>query len=63
MRLLALLYLSFSNANLSKKKQHRQLGPCCKHISNNILEREMGFEPTTLTLARLHSTTELFPLN
>ena len=21
----------------------------------------MGFEPTTLTLARLHSTTELFP--
>lgn len=24
-------------------------------------EREMGFEPTTSTLARLHSTTELFP--
>ena len=26
-----------------------------------LLEREMGFEPTTLTLARLHSTTELLP--
>jgi hypothetical protein len=25
------------------------------------LERETGFEPATLTLARLHSTTELFP--
>jgi hypothetical protein len=25
-------------------------------------EREMGFEPTTSTLARLHSTTELLPL-
>jgi hypothetical protein len=26
------------------------------------LERETGFEPATSTLARLHSTTELFPL-
>ena len=26
-----------------------------------MLERETGFEPATLTLARLHSTTELFP--
>ena len=26
------------------------------------MEREMGFEPTTSTLARLHSTTELHPL-
>src|SRR5437867_2591140 len=26
-----------------------------------ILERETGFEPATSTLARLHSTTELFP--
>src|SRR5687768_14125760 len=25
------------------------------------LEREKGFEPSTSTLARLHSTTELFP--
>jgi hypothetical protein len=28
---------------------------------NNLLERETGFEPATSTLARLHSTTELFP--
>ena len=27
-----------------------------------ILERETGFEPATSTLARSHSTTELFPL-
>jgi hypothetical protein len=27
------------------------------------LERETGFEPATSTLARLHSTAELFPLN
>ncbi len=26
-----------------------------------MVERETGFEPATLTLARLHSTTELFP--
>ena len=26
------------------------------------VERETGFEPATSTLARLHSTTELFPL-
>jgi hypothetical protein len=28
----------------------------------DFLERETGFEPATSTLARLHSTTELFPL-
>jgi hypothetical protein len=27
------------------------------------MERETGFEPATSTLARLHSTPELFPLN
>ncbi len=27
-----------------------------------FVERETGFEPATSTLARLHSTTELFPL-
>jgi hypothetical protein len=26
-----------------------------------FMERETGFEPATSTLARLHSTTELFP--
>ena len=29
----------------------------------SALERETGFEPATSTLARLHSTTELLPLN
>ena len=29
----------------------------------SVLERETGFEPATSTLARLHSTTELLPLN
>ena len=28
-----------------------------------LLERETGFEPATSTLARLHSTAELLPLN
>jgi hypothetical protein len=27
------------------------------------MEREKGFEPSTSTLARLHSTTELLPLS
>ncbi len=27
------------------------------------MERETGFEPATSTLARSHSTTELFPLD
>jgi hypothetical protein len=31
--------------------------------SGRKLERETGFEPATSTLARSHSTTELFPLN
>ena len=30
--------------------------------SEKKLERETGFEPATSTLARSHSTTELFPL-
>ena len=30
-------------------------------LINEELERETGFEPATSTLARLHSTTELFP--
>ena len=30
--------------------------------SEEVLERETGFEPATSTLARSHSTTELFPL-
>jgi hypothetical protein len=36
---------------------------CCSiEQSYKELERETGFEPATSTLARLHSTAELFPL-
>jgi hypothetical protein len=34
----------------------------CRH-KDIKMERETGFEPATSTLARLHSTAELFPLN
>src|SRR6184192_4021114 len=34
-----------------------------ERLLNQILERETGFEPATSTLARSHSTTELFPLS
>jgi hypothetical protein len=33
------------------------------HPESSCLERETGFEPATSTLARLHSTAELFPLS
>lgn len=33
-----------------------------RHFAERV-ERETGFEPATSTLARLHSTTELLPLN
>ncbi len=44
------------------------LGEGALNISENNdqikkMERETGFEPATSTLARLHSTTELFPLS
>jgi hypothetical protein len=32
-------------------------------MNKEQMERETGFEPATSTLARLHSTAELFPLN
>src|ERR1700730_18816555 len=32
-------------------------------LESGELERETGFEPATSTLARSHSTTELFPLD
>jgi hypothetical protein len=34
----------------------------CRLLQRIKMERETGFEPATSTLARLHSTTELFPL-
>ena len=33
------------------------------YAAQKKMERETGFEPATSTLARSHSTTELFPLN
>ena len=41
----------------------RKKGLSPKRKPLNLLERETGFEPATSTLARLHSTTELLPLN
>lgn len=35
--------------------------PCPPCLCGELMERETGFEPATSTLARLHSTTELFP--
>ncbi len=35
----------------------------CRPERKGEMERETGFEPATSTLARSHSTTELFPLN
>jgi hypothetical protein len=35
--------------------------PVAGHKKLKELERETGFEPATSTLARLHSTAELFP--
>jgi hypothetical protein len=37
------------------------LAVCSNEQSFKELERETGFEPATSTLARLHSTAELFP--
>src|SRR5437867_13000746 len=37
--------------------------PTEARASERRLERETGFEPATSTLARSHSTTELFPLD
>jgi hypothetical protein len=41
---------------LTRKAEKRGLKP------GGMMERETGFEPATSTLARSHSTTELFPL-
>ena len=40
----------------------RCLTPWLCRLFLNKVERETGFEPATSTLARSHSTTELFPL-
>jgi hypothetical protein len=37
-------------------------GALLENYDDRKMEREKGFEPSTSTLARLHSTTELLPL-
>ena len=41
----------------------RSARPLPRRARGEEMERETGFEPATSTLARSHSTTELFPLN
>ena len=49
---------------LCRHKAGQELGVRGKRQMNKEqMERETGFEPATSTLARLHSTAELFPLN
>jgi hypothetical protein len=43
--------------------QSQKKGGLRYHPEYFAVERETGFEPATSTLARLHSTAELFPLN
>jgi hypothetical protein len=40
---------------------HLTFSGVCLNDIEYLVERETGFEPATSTLARLHSTTELFP--
>ena len=47
--------------NLSKKNLSKNLCIKLNESYRSIMERETGFEPATPTLARLCSTTELFP--
>ena len=51
----------FANDKKAIDKRTFRKSPLSIAFSRN-LERETGFEPATSTLARLHSTTELFPL-
>ena len=48
---------------LSADGGRKQKKPVDDGLSLYRMERETGFEPATSTLARLHSTTELLPLN
>src|SRR6185503_20479068 len=47
----------FSRSAASRRPLTRPREPA----KRKMLERETGFEPATSTLARSHSTTELFP--
>ena len=56
------LLVQESPAASQAQGQQRAQQPVRCVISVRRLERETGFEPATSTLARSHSTTELFPL-
>ena len=57
-------YAGRSVLTMSTKKPPVSTNKKRPHIGRlRAMERETGFEPATSTLARLHSTPELFPLN
>ena len=53
------------NAILQNQKTPEKIADTFSGVALNkfeyLVERETGFEPATSTLARLHSTAELFP--
>ena len=53
--------LPYLLATAPRKEQRRVNATRPTYRGEKLLERETGFEPATSTLARSHSTTELFP--
>ncbi len=53
----------FVQARIGRKTLKKLSARTERMKSAKILERETGFEPATLALARRCSTTELFPLD
>ena len=53
--------LPYLLATAPRKEERRVSRPAYVPRRDELLERETGFEPATSTLARSHSTTELFP--
>jgi hypothetical protein len=62
---LALQRLQYGSADSQNQEPPKNLRLTSSGVAlndvDNLVERETGFEPATSTLARLHSTTELFP--
>ncbi len=57
-------FLNSGGGSQSRTDELRFCRPLPYHLAMppKKMERETGFEPATSTLARSHSTTELFPL-
>ena len=49
--------------NMPRGYRRRTVVQCEQRQTIDLLEREMGFEPTTSSLGSWHSTTELLPLS